>query len=279
MKTVILAGGLGTRLAEVTSSIPKPMVEIGGKPILKHIIDLYSFYGFNEFIIALGYKPEIIKEYFLHFHSLNNDLTLDLQNGRTIIHEKHNPDWRIHLVDTGLNTMTGGRIKRLREWIGNETFMMTYGDGLSDVDIEQLVAFHKSHGKLATVTAVHPPTRFGSIRLEGNLVAAFAEKPQSPTDWINGGFFVLEPEVLNYIAADETPWETEPLERIAKEGELMAYCHDGFWQPMDTLREQRLLETLWQSGKAPWKKPHEQFLEGQESPDHRGHRSCRIVAH
>jgi len=280
MKTVILAGGFGTRLSEVTASIPKPMAEVGGKPLLWHIMNIYAHHGFNEFILALGYKAEVIKEYFLNFYAINNDLTLDLENGRTIVYEGKQPLWRIHLVDTGIETQTGGRIKRLKDWIGNETFLLTYGDGVSDIDIEKLVAFHKSHGKLATVTAVHPPARFGGLVLEGSLVKEFSEKNQSSEGWINGGFFVLEPEVLNYIAQDGTAWEREPLEQLAKGNELMAYFHEGFWQPMDTLREHRLLESLWQSGKAPWKKwnHYEQLLEGKEGFSNGSHRACRIMA-
>jgi glucose-1-phosphate cytidylyltransferase len=279
-KTVILAGGFGTRLAEMTAAIPKPMVEIGGKPILWHIMNIYASHGFTEFVLALGYKAEVVKEYFLNFYAINNDLTLDLDQGRTIIHEGKQPAWKIHLVDTGVGTQTGGRIKRLKEWIGNETFFLTYGDGVSDIDIEALLAFHRSHGKLATVTAVHPPARFGGLVLDENRVVAFSEKNQANEGWINGGFFVLEPEVLNYIAGDETLWEREPLEELARQGELMAFYHDKFWQPMDTLREQRLLESLWQSGEAPWKirNDHGKILEGKESSSDGGHRSCRILA-
>ncbi len=231
MKTIILAGGLGTRLSEMTTTIPKPMVEIGGKPILCHIMDIYASYGFCEFVVALGYKAEIVKEYF----------------------SKNRVEWKIDLVDTGVETQTGGRIRRLKEWIENETFLLTYGDGVGNVDIEQLVAFHKEHGKLATVTAVHPPARFGGLVLEGNRVAAFSEKNQAMEGWINGGFFVLEPAVLDLIAGDATVWEREPLEQLALQGELMAYYHEGFWQPMDTVREVRLLQSLWESGQAPWR--------------------------
>lgn len=253
VKTVILAGGFGSRLAEETVVRPKPMVEIGGKPILWHIMKIYSSYGFSEFIIALGYKGEVIKEYFLNFYALNNDLTIDLSTGQTVIHDGNQPHWKVHLVDTGLRTQTGGRLKRLAPWIGRETFMMTYGDGVADIDIRRLVEFHRSHGKLATVTAVRPPARFGGLSFDGDLVVRFVEKPQAGEGWINGGFFVLEPGVLDYIEGDETVWEREPLERLAADGQLVAYKHEGFWQPMDTLREKQLLEALWESGKAPWK--------------------------
>ena len=254
MKTVILAGGLGTRLAEETLVKPKPMVEIGGKPMLWHLMNIYAAHGFREFIVALGYKGECIKDYFLNFCALDNDLTIDLSRGETTVHGRRRAGWKVHLVDTGLHTETGGRIKRLREWIGDETFMLTYGDGVADVNIRDLTAFHRSHGKLATVSAVHPPARFGALGLNGDgQIAAFTEKPQAGEGWINGGFFVLEPAVTRFIAGDETVWERGPLEALARERELMAYYHEGFWQPMDTLREKMLLEKLWNSGRAPWK--------------------------
>jgi len=253
LKVVILAGGFGSRLQEETTVRPKPMVEIGGKPILWHILNIYSAYGFNEFVLALGYKGEAVKEYFLNFYALNNDLTVDLADGKSEIHEGKQPNWKINLVDTGPNTMTGGRIKRLQSWIGNETFMATYGDGLADISISELVAFHKSHGKIATLSAVRPPARFGGLRIEGGRVAEFVEKPQSGEGWINGGFFVLEPQIFDYIAGDETSFEWEPMQKLASDGQLMAYQHDGFFQPMDTIRERNILEKLWSSGKAPWK--------------------------
>ncbi len=253
MKVVILAGGFGTRLSEMTGSIPKPMIEIGGRPILWHIMHIYAHYGFSEFIIALGFKSEIIKEYFLNYYAKSSDLTINLSNGQTIIHERQNIDWKIHLVDTGLHTKTGGRLKRLKDWLGDEAFLMTYGDGVSDVNIAQLVSFHQLHGKLATLTAVHPPARFGGLVLNDNQVMEFSEKNQSMEGWINGGFFVLEPKVLEYIADDETFWEKQPLENLAQDGQLSAFFHKGFWQPMDTLRECRLLQEMWDSGNAPWK--------------------------
>jgi len=254
MKTVILAGGLGTRLAEETQIKPKPMVEIGGKPMLWHLMNIYATYGFAEFVVALGYKGECVKDYFLNFYALNNDLTIDLCNGDTVMHHKRQPGWRVHLVDTGLHTDTGGRIKRLREWIGNETFLLTYGDCVANINVCELIEFHRSHGKLATVSAVRPPARFGGLRLNGGgQIVEFTEKPQTGEGWINGGFFVLEPGVLDFIAGDQTIWEREPLEALAREGELMAFYHEGFWQPMDTLREKLLLEKLWSSGRAPWR--------------------------
>lgn len=252
MKAVILAGGFGTRLSEVTGSIPKPMVEIGGKPMLWHIMNIYAHHGITEFIIALGYKSEVIKEYFLNFYAFTNDISIDLTSGRTTIHEGKQPKWKIHLVNTGLNTMTGGRLKKLKEWIGDETFLMTYGDGVSDVNITELIAFHKQHNKLATVTAVHPSARFGGLIMDGDSVVEFSEKNQSKEGWVNGGFFVLEPSVLDLIENDQTVWEKGPLEYLAEAYQLNAYCHSGFWQPMDTLREYNLLESLWQSGNAPW---------------------------
>lgn len=254
MKTIILAGGFGTRLSEETTLKPKPMVEVGGKPMLWHIMNIYSAYGLNEFVIALGYKAEVIKEYFLNFYALNNSITVDLVDGKTTVHDGKQPNWKIHLVDTGLHTMTGGRVKRVQPWLGDDDlFMLTYGDGVANINIDALIKFHKSHGKLATVTTVRPPARFGGIVFEGDRVAEFTEKPQTGEGWINGGFFVLNQEAIDYVDDDDTSWEREPLERLAADGELMAYRHTGFWQPMDTLREKRLLDDLWTSGRAPWK--------------------------
>lgn len=252
MKTVILAGGLGTRLSEMTAHVPKPMVEIGGKPILWHIMNIYASYGFEDFVVALGYKGSVIKEYFMNYRAINSDLRVDLATGTVNILNSGVAEWDVNLVDTGQETQTGGRVKALKHLIENETFLMTYGDGLANIDISQLVAFHKSHGKLATVTAVHPPARFGGLVLDGNNVVEFTEKNQANEGWINGGFFVLEPEVLQYIRDEKTIWERDPLEKLASEGQLMAYFHDGFWQPMDTLREQKILQQLWESGHAPW---------------------------
>jgi glucose-1-phosphate cytidylyltransferase len=254
MKAVILAGGMGSRLSEETTLRPKPMVEIGGKPMLWHIMNIYSCYGIDEFIIALGYRGEDIKEYFLNFYALNNDITLDLATGGTTIHGGRQPHWRIHLVDTGIHTQTGGRVKRLEKWLGDDpSFMMTYGDGVADIDLRALLRFHESHGRLATVTTVRPPARFGGLVFDGCRVAEFTEKPQTGEGWINGGFFVLNRGVLDYIAGDDTLWERDPMERLAADGELMAYRHEGFWQPMDTLRDRKLLEELWASGSAPWR--------------------------
>lgn len=253
MKVVILAGGMGTRLQEETVVKPKPMVEIGGRPILWHIMKIYAHYGYTEFIIALGYRGEVIKNYFLNYYYLRNDFTIHLANGRIEVHNEGHEDWLVHLVDTGLHTQTGGRLKRLVSWLGSQPFMMTYGDGVADINIRELVNFHRRHGRLATVTAVRPPARFGGLHFQGdNQVAHFEEKPQIGEGWINGGFFVLEPEVLNYIEGDEAIFERGPLERLAAEGQLMAYRHEGFWQCMDTMRDLRLLESLWESGEAPW---------------------------
>jgi glucose-1-phosphate cytidylyltransferase len=253
MKVVLLAGGTGTRLSEETDVRPKPMVEIGGHPIIWHIMNIYAAQGFKEFVVALGYKGEAIKEYFLNFHPHNSDLTVRLGTGSVDYHSNKAPDWTVTLVDTSLKTQTGGRIKRLQPWLGNKTFMLTYGDGVGNVDLRALLAFHKSHGKLATVTAVRPPSRFGTLFIEKNRVGEFMEKPQIEAGWINGGFFVLEPGIFNYIAGDAVAWESEPLSKLAADGQLMAFQHQGFWQPMDTMREKHLLQALWESGQAPWK--------------------------
>jgi glucose-1-phosphate cytidylyltransferase len=254
MKVVILAGGRGTRLAEETSMRPKPMVEIGGKPMLWHIMKLYAHHGFNDFLVACGYKGEMIKEYFHSFIVHNSDYFIDLKDGSRKVVSANGIDWRVGLIDTGLDTNTGGRILRLREWLRDGVFMVTYGDGLADVDISALLEFHRSHGKIATVTAVRPPSRFGGLVLNGNTVREFSEKPQVGDGWINGGFFVFEPSLFEYLREDQTILEREPLERLAREGQLLAFHHDGFWQPMDTLREKQLLESLWAGGKAPWKR-------------------------
>ena len=253
MKVVILAGGFGTRLAEETDTIPKPMIEIGGKPILWHIMKHYAHFGFNEFIIALGYKQELIKDFFLNYHYLTDSLTVNTKSGEITKHNKRVDNWTVHLVDTGLKTMIGGRIKRLAKWLKDGTFMLTYGDGVSNVDLKDLLRFHHSHGKLATVTAIRPPARFGEMVFDGDNIIKFAEKPKIVESWISGGYFVLEPEVLNYIRGDDTVWEREPLERLAEEGQLMAYRHDGFWQCMDNIRELRHLRNLWDEDKATWK--------------------------
>ncbi len=253
MKVAILAGGVGTRLAEETEIKPKPMVEIGGQPILWHILQHYAHHGFQDFVIALGYKGEHIKRYMVDYCHLSSNLTVDFRNGDVAAHGGTRPGWRVELVDTGNDTLTGGRIKRLAPYVGGEPFMLTWGDGVSDVDLGKLLAFHRSHGKLATLTAVRPPARFGRLELEGDRVAEFTEKPQLGEGWINGAFFVLEPAVFDYIEGDQTQWEREPLERLARDGQLMAYRHTSFWQCMDTLRDKRLLESLWQKGDAPWK--------------------------
>jgi glucose-1-phosphate cytidylyltransferase len=253
MKAAILAGGMGTRLAEETEVKPKPMVEIGGKPILWHILKHYAYYGFKDFVIALGYKGEYIKKYMVDYSSLNSNLTVNMKNGDVSIHHGQREDWTVELIDTGMNTLTGGRIKRLAPYVGNETFMLTWGDGVANVDLKKLLEFHRSHGKLATLTAVRPPARYGYMVFEGSRVSQFTEKPQIGEGWINGAFFVLEPGVFEYIEGDNTQWENEPLEGLAKDGQLMAYQHDGFWQCMDTLREKYILEKYWKSGKAPWK--------------------------
>jgi glucose-1-phosphate cytidylyltransferase len=252
MKVVILAGGLGTRLSEETSIRPKPMVEIGGKPMLWHIMKIYASYGFKDFLVACGYRGDVIKEYFHSFAFRSNDYFIDLQSGSCEVVNRNGSDWRVGLIDTGLNTMTGGRILRLKEWLEGVTFMVTYGDGVGNIDIRALLEFHRSHGRLATVTAVHPPARFGALNLAGNKVCEFTEKSQTGEGWINGGYFVFEPEVLDYLSGDETVLEREPLERLAEDDELRAFLHEGFWQPMDTLREKQQLENLWQSGAAPW---------------------------
>lgn len=253
MKVIILAGGLGTRMAEYTESIPKPMVKVGSYPILWHIMKRYAKYGHSDFFLALGYKAEIIKEYFLHYRSLNSDFTVDLSTGEINSHNTDKIDWKITLVDTGRDSKTGGRIKRLQSLIGNETFLTTYGDGVSDIDIDLLLKFHKSHGKMVTVTAVHPTARFGELEMDGERVVSFKEKPQTVQGWINGGYFVMEPAFFDFIKGDNTILEKEPLEKVAEIGELMAFKHEGYWQCMDMKRDRDNLEELWQSGNAPWK--------------------------
>lgn len=252
MKAVILAGGLGTRLSEETTLKPKPMVEIGGKPILWHILKIYSHFGINDFIICVGYKGYLIKEYFANYFLHTSDVTFDMQNNTMQVHEKRAEPWRVTIVDTGESTFTGGRIKRIQKFI-SETFCLTYGDGVANVDIAASIAFHKSHGKLATLTAVQPTGRFGALSLDGNRITHFHEKPQGDGAWINGGFFVLEPGIFDYIQGDQTIWEREPLESLARNDQLRAFFHHGFWQPMDTLRDKIHLEELWNSQKPPWK--------------------------
>lgn len=254
MKVAILAGGFGTRLAEETETKPKPMIEIGDRPILWHIMMYYHHFGFDDFIIALGYKGEIIKKYMVDYCSLFANLDINFKSGNVKTHGEPRPDWNVNLIDTGMTTNTGGRIKRLAPYIGNSTFMLTWGDGLSDVNLNDLLDFHKSHGKLASLVAVRPPARFGHLELNGNEVTEFSEKSQTKEGWINGAFFVLEPEVMDYISGDDTQWEKEPLQQLAKDGQLMAYYHNSFWQCMDTLRDKRLLENLWKTHNAPWAK-------------------------
>jgi glucose-1-phosphate cytidylyltransferase len=270
MKVAILAGGVGSRLSEETESKPKPMVEIGARPIIWHIMMQYAHFGHKDFVIALGYKGEVIKRYMIDYATLSRDLTVHLGTGALRMNEASRCDWTVDLIDTGIDTQTGGRIKRLQPAIGNETFLLTWGDGVSDVNINDLIKFHRSHGKMATLTAVRPTARFGHIELDGCQVTEFSEKPQTREGWSNGAFFVLEPEVFDYIDGDSSHFEKGPLERLAREGQLMAYQHTSFWQCMDTLREKKYLESLWQSGKAPWQiwnesernNIHERFNDG-----------------
>lgn len=256
MKVVILAGGFGTRISEESHSKPKPMIEIGGKPILWHIMKIYSYYGFNDFIVCLGYKKEVVIEYFSHYFLNQSHVTFDFRGGNeAIIHRCAAEPWKVTLVDTGLDTLTGGRVKRVADYIGNETFMLTYGDGLASIDINKLVEFHRSHGKLATVTATQPSGRFGLLQInDRSVVEGFQEKPKGDNSWINGGYFVMEPGVLEYIEGDHTVLEKEPLEGLAKDRELVAYKFDGFWHPMDMLRDKNYLEQLWKTGNVPWRK-------------------------
>lgn len=254
MKTIILAGGLGSRLSEETVLRPKPMVEIGGKPILWHIMNIYAAHGFKEFIVALGYKAEVVKSYFLNFFALNSDISIDLATGETSFQNGRQPDWKVHLVDTGLHTHTGGRLRRLRDWVArDELVMFTYGDGVADLDIPALVDFHKRHGRLATVTTVRSPERFGRIAFDGDHVVEFYEKPETGEGWINGGFFVLHPKAIDYVTDDDTDWERESVLKLARDGQLMGYRHGGFWSCMDTLKEKNMLDEMWDSGKARWK--------------------------
>ncbi len=253
MKAVILAGGLGTRISEETALRPKPMIEVGGMPVLWHLLKIYSHHGVNDFIICLGYKGYVIKEYFANYFLHMSDVTIDLASNRLEVHHKHAEPWRITLVDTGIDTQTGGRLKRVADYLDGDTFCFTYGDGVADIDIGAELAFHRDNGALATMCAVQPPGRFGAIDIQGNRITRFEEKPTGDGSWINGGFFMLEPGVLRYIEGDATVWERQPLESLARDGQLSAYAHRGFWQPMDTLRDKIKLEDLWQTGKAPWK--------------------------
>jgi len=253
MKAVILAGGLGTRISEESHLRPKPMIEIGGKPILWHIMKMYSQHGINDFVICLGYKGYVIKEYFSNYFLHMSDVTFCMQENKMEIHQKFAEPWKVTLVDTGENTMTGGRLKRVASFIDNEPFCFTYGDGVSDINISELIEFHKSSGRQATVTSIQPPGRYGALNIKNDAVQHFQEKPDGDGAWINGGFFVLEPAVIEYVDNDETVWEQQPLQKLASDGQLAAYQHKGFWQPMDTLREKNYLEELWSSGNAPWK--------------------------
>ncbi|GAB1354775.1 glucose-1-phosphate cytidylyltransferase [Erysipelotrichia bacterium] len=254
MKAVILAGGIGTRISEESQLKPKPMIEIGGRPILWHIMKIYSAHNINDFVICCGYKGYMIKEYFANYFLHMSDVTFDMHKNLMEVHYRHAEPWRVTLVDTGDTTMTGGRLKRVREYIKNESmFAFTYGDGVANINISEEIEFHKSHGKMVTVAAVQPPGRYGALDIDGTKVMGFAEKPKGDGGWINGGFFILSPAAIDFVKGDETPWETTPLETAASNDELRAYFHDGFWQPMDTLREKNQLEDLWQRGKAPWK--------------------------
>jgi glucose-1-phosphate cytidylyltransferase len=252
MKVVLLAGGFGTRLSEYTELVPKPMVQIGGKPILWHIMKTYAHYGHKDFYVALGYKAEVIKDYFLNYKTLNSDFSVDLSSGKLTPHETNSVDWQVTLVHTGDQSMTGGRVKRLKSYIGDEPFMLSYGDGVADINLDELLTFHKNHGKLVTVSAVRPSARFGELDLDGSKVKSFKEKPQMHQGWINGGYFVIQPEFLDYISGDEIMLEREPLEAVSKAGELMAYRHEGFWHCMDTKRDHELLESLWLNN-PPWR--------------------------
>ena len=252
MKVVILAGGLGTRISEESHLKPKPMIEIGGKPMLWHIMKIYSHYGINDFVICLGYKGYVIKEYFANYFLHMSDVTFDMERNQMEVHQRHAEPWRVTLIDTGQDTMTGGRLKRVREYVGNETFCFTYGDGVTDLDIGEVVEFHRRHGKAATVTAIQPPGRYGALNIDRNEVRSFQEKPAGDGAWINGGFFVLEPAVFDYLDGDQTSWEAQPLQKLADDGQLMSFQHLGFWQAMDTLREKNHLEELWNTS-PPWK--------------------------
>ena len=253
MRVAILAGGFGTRLAEYSDQIPKPMVPVAGNPILWHIMKIYSSFGHDDFTIALGYKGNVIKDYFVNYHYKGRDVSVNTGTGDVQIHSGALENWQVNLLETGLNTLTKGRVDQIAKSIGNEPFMLTYGDGVADIDIDALLKFHKSHGKIATMTVVRPTSRFGAVEIDGDRVSAFEEKPQLAEGWINGGFFVLEPEVLQYVAGPDAMWEQDPLEHLAADGELMAYRHSGFWQSMDSLRDMRILDSLWQSGNPPWK--------------------------